>query len=702
MTVRTIDDIFRDFVIDGVPASGPFHPYKPDIRDTLKALLEGISAFPDNRVIRLNNGNEGSPNNIVVSASVAIPAAAYQVLYIMNVTQENTGPVTVSGAINRALVTNTNRPIEAGYLQSGMALLCIDTGTELRLLSYGDAEAIQEAAEEAAGRAEAAASSLNLPIIQPGDAGKSLVVNPDEDGYELGSPSSGAGEYESRAKVEETDIPETDNFVRTAGYYSPGDGGGALYIRVSSEPSHAGKVQSDDGAWWELVRSGRVSILCFGAKGDGVTVNTAIQDALNYIKATNGGTLYIPRGVYRTAPLSYTVSNGGLFSGGRLKIEGEGSANSIILGLDGAGNNAATLEVKSSFPDPINSLWFGSEIRGVSFRRNDNTGIGLSIQNFVNVILFDVTCSGNFDGCKMTGVLSSSLYECGFVNNKTGIALLAGALSTPNQVSFFSCKVASNGNIGMYAERPGGIRFYGGSVEGNGVDNPTNSGTGVTIDHSGSSVGTTMACVFDGVYFEINNGDADVLIQQANTTDNIFARFSGCSFQCTGAAGSYVVNRVLIQHTSARAVTVQFDGCTFSELGGFVPNASQRYIRVTGSGTGRRKVTTNDCYFNTAAAAPESGIGSSVEMRGLVNPMMQMGTVGDSYGSSGTFTFDRPFASAPQVFPVATVNDGAGACVVEIYNTTTTGFSFRKKKVSGSTQVLDNFWFSFLAVGIGS
>jgi len=185
MTVRTIDEIFRDFVTDGVPASGPFNPHKPDIRDTLKALTEGSENFPDNRVIRLNNADEGTANNIVVTASVPIPAAAYQVLYILNVTQENTGPVTVSGAINRDLVTNINQPVPAGYLTPGMALLCIDTGTELRLLSYGDAEAILAAAEDAAARAEAAAASLNLPPILPGDVGKALVVNEEETGYQL-------------------------------------------------------------------------------------------------------------------------------------------------------------------------------------------------------------------------------------------------------------------------------------------------------------------------------------------------------------------------------------------------------------------------------------------------------------------------------------------------------------------------------------
>src|SRR5690606_39252924 len=105
--------------------------------------------------------------------------------------------------------------------------------------------------------------------------------------------------------------------------------------------------------------------------------------------------------------------------------------------------------------------------------------------------------------------------------------------------------------------------------------------------------------------------------------------------------------------------------------------------------------------FNTLAAAPTTTVGSSIEMRGVIAPMMQMGTVGDSAGSSGTVTFDQPFASAPQVFPVATVDDGNNAHVVEIYNTTNTGFSFRKKKVQGGTIVPENFWFSYLAIGRG-
>jgi len=289
MTVRTIDEIFRDFVTDGVPASGPFNPHKPDIRDTLKALTEGSENFPDNRVIRLNNADEGTANNIVVTASVAIPAAAYQVLYILNVTQENTGPVTVSGAINRDLVTNLSQPIAPGYLIPGMALLCIDTGTELRLLSYGDAEAILAAAEEAADRAEDAAAAAEA-------AAGGLLSN-----------------FASRSEVVITNIPALVSYLRTAGYYAPGDGGGALYKRALTEPTHAGKIQSADGAWWEYVIEGSIVAAQFGV-GIGSNDHAAATTAL--FDFANGREVVFQPGTYNySSPYTAPVGSRAFFPG---------------------------------------------------------------------------------------------------------------------------------------------------------------------------------------------------------------------------------------------------------------------------------------------------------------------------------------------------------------------------------------------------
>lgn len=279
MTVRTIDDIFRDFVTDGVPASGPFNPHKPDIRDTLKALTEGAESFPDNRVIRLNNADEGTANNIVVTASVAVPVAAYQVLYILNVTQENTGPVTVSGAINRELVTNINQPITPGYFVPGMALLCIDTGTELRLLSYGDAEAILAAAEDAAARAEAAAAGLNLPSAGTGDKGKALLVNSDATGYSLGLVEV---TVETRAELKALPV-----FFKIA-YLSEPRREGSFVLRTGT-PAKADSmegvivVSNTSGYYWERVFSGPVDVRWFGARLDGSFDDTLnVQAALDY------------------------------------------------------------------------------------------------------------------------------------------------------------------------------------------------------------------------------------------------------------------------------------------------------------------------------------------------------------------------------------------------------------------------------------
>lgn len=279
MTVRTIDEIFRDFVTDGVPASGPFNPHKPDIRDTLKALTEGGENFPDNRVIRLNNADEGTANNIVVTASVAIPAAAYQVLYILNVTQENTGPVTVSGAINRVLVTNINQPIAPGYLIPGMAVLCIDTGTELRLLSYGDAEAILAAAEDAAARAEAAAASVNLPPATTGDKGKVLSVNSSATGYEFRST---AFVVENR-----TLLKALPTFLTTA-FLSEVGREGAFVLKAGSPPvtdTQEGVyvVSNTAGYYWERIYAPAMAptVRAFGAALDGSTDDSnAIKGAI--------------------------------------------------------------------------------------------------------------------------------------------------------------------------------------------------------------------------------------------------------------------------------------------------------------------------------------------------------------------------------------------------------------------------------------
>src|SRR5690606_14102532 len=63
--------------------------------------------------------------------------------------------------------------------------------------------------------------------------------------------------------------------------YSSVGVGGALYKRAVSEPSHAGKVQSADGAWWEIAED-QIDTCALGADNSGASDSTqSIRDGIS-------------------------------------------------------------------------------------------------------------------------------------------------------------------------------------------------------------------------------------------------------------------------------------------------------------------------------------------------------------------------------------------------------------------------------------
>jgi hypothetical protein len=116
--------------------------------------------------------------------------------------------------------------------------------------------------------------------------------------------------FDALSDAEAATIDSGTNSIFLAGYYAAGDLGAALYKKVGSEPSHPGKFQSADGAWWEIAED-RISIFMTGAKADGSTDDkTAIQDAIDIAEdRALGG--YASGGVY--CPPGFSVkSSGGL------------------------------------------------------------------------------------------------------------------------------------------------------------------------------------------------------------------------------------------------------------------------------------------------------------------------------------------------------------------------------------------------------
>jgi hypothetical protein len=99
--------------------------------------------------------------------------------------------------------------------------------------------------------------------------------------------------YNNKAAVQAATISGVDS-IFVAGHTTVGKGA-ARYKNVgASEPAHDGKIQSDDGDWWEITEP-RIDVKMFGAVGDGSTADdAAIASAHAFADH-----VYFPAGEYR-------------------------------------------------------------------------------------------------------------------------------------------------------------------------------------------------------------------------------------------------------------------------------------------------------------------------------------------------------------------------------------------------------------------
>ncbi|WP_313475975.1 right-handed parallel beta-helix repeat-containing protein, partial [Agrobacterium pusense] len=98
-------------------------------------------------------------------------------------------------------------------------------------------------------------------------------------------------------------IPSGINALRVNGYYAAGDGGAALYAKADVEPSHPGKFQTEDGAWWEIAEAA-LNVCMFGARGNytiggsGSDDTQAFRDAWRCAIEKGRRVIYVPSGIY--------------------------------------------------------------------------------------------------------------------------------------------------------------------------------------------------------------------------------------------------------------------------------------------------------------------------------------------------------------------------------------------------------------------
>jgi hypothetical protein len=164
--------------------------------------------------------------------------------------------------------------------------------------SASDVAADRQAVETAAA-AVAADTATAETARDEAEAARDVAVS---------AASSTAALWNTRATAMAANIPTQVQYLRTAGYSSVGDGGGAFYKRLGAAPSPAmaWHFQSADGAWWELIPGERgVNALALGAKADNLNASaaanrTAMQAMIDFT-ALRQCPAYLPGapGVYR-------------------------------------------------------------------------------------------------------------------------------------------------------------------------------------------------------------------------------------------------------------------------------------------------------------------------------------------------------------------------------------------------------------------
>lgn len=333
MALLTPETVFRRYETDGVPDSGDHKPIKAEIIQLLNMLfgtsrggwvvartlaeLNGITpesetdggvvltgtgagyydrnagawvfgrGFPDT-FAKVTLSGSGTAQTGVLNAGVN--PASIEVFFAKVVTP-NTGAMTlsISGEAAKPVVNLAGNPLSAGEW-IGMVMFYLNDEGDYQLLIDAGAAASAAAsatrADDDADRAEAAAAAAIAAVSS---------ISPTE--------------FPSRAWVQANLHPAVaSDFIRTAGYADAGDGGDALYKRVSSEPSHSGKlsVVLEDGVtvvWYEIAVQTRFA-LQYGV-GD-TAFTTGLQAAVN--ASTSGGLIRIPEGTFK---LTDTIDCGG-------------------------------------------------------------------------------------------------------------------------------------------------------------------------------------------------------------------------------------------------------------------------------------------------------------------------------------------------------------------------------------------------------
>lgn len=696
MTI-TAADVWRDYTTTQVPASGAHQPEKRDIRSWgayIESLLVGAQvgggvvflrlsdanshlAYPANQIAWIvqdptmaNNGvyqksgssgsgawtrvadlpysfyraaNEGAGTANAIVATNGYPMANKDALIVLNITDTNTsGTVTLSlnGGAPLTIKTAAGNPPAIGGFAPGMMVAGYIEGNDFRLLSDQSSSAIQAAAEAAQLAAEAARDIAT---------GAMSVFT--------------ATVFASKALAESYAPAGAPDYIRLEGYVSAGDGGGELYAKAASEPSHAGKfsITLSDGitvVWYEIAPvQSYVNVRAFGAKGGANIDTAAIQAAFDYGMA-NKIAIFVP-GVYQV-DLSQTMQMEGGLTYCAIKI----TSALTLLGFQGLSwiklaDNCST-DAAPLYHNiiGINTLVDNLHTDGVSFDCNgQNNKISperdSGTYNQFNCAAVMVSGRNSVTGSGSDARLTNSSFKNGSVINSPGVTCIATGQQEGSGTDSYNVRIEN-------------FRFYN-----NGLDSTDHSSVYMWGDHiyvnncsfdhpspTDGIRGPVVAAELHGNDNFFTNNSVNNYVQGLWLTGNyngpaVGQTVFGNSFKVTWiGVGIYSIspldlgvddilvdsNRIEILPTSLSSnPTLSFPKCAI-------------YLNVDAGNVARVKVTGNKCYCSDTTSNLGALIGANAGAS-IADVLLATNSfsgfsvgIGVGYGASGS-AFEVTLAS---------------------------------------------------------
>ena len=244
-------------------------------------------------------------------------------------------------------------------------------------------------------------------------------------------------DYESVEQMKADISLQPGKMVKTSGYYSHNDGGGAAYYirgREEDDVEDGGKyhfVNSDLTA--ELIIENNIyNVKQFGAKGDDSTDDTEkLQLALDSIETF--GTCYVPKGIY--------VISSGLVMKKRTTLKGDSYyrddcypfGTSVIRVQDGVSDITAITITGINNENRCSIIGITLTSTSAKTIHNEGTGIGLKYELQIN--------EKNVNGIDMNRSSHLCTMENVSVNGFSGTGIILGGCSSNSNIFAFGCSL---------------------------------------------------------------------------------------------------------------------------------------------------------------------------------------------------------------------------------------------------------------------